>query len=815
MLFDLLLIVLCGYFFDGTTLEAVAQDVPQGVITNVITVHDLPPEQAAQGLPVRLRGLVTFVYDTNHCFVQDQTSGIFVGNGVSVQQFVPGDLVKVEGISEPGDYAPIVRPSKMILLGHSNMPPPKPVTYDDMVTGVEDSQWVEVQGHVRAVFSEATNSCLLAIASGNGRFTALVPNVKETSLMHLVDCQVKIKGVCATWFNKQRQLFGVWIMVPRSSDIVVEKPAPTNVLNQPAQPIGSLMRFAPHGSNYGHRVKVEGTVILQQPGRALFVQDKQHGLYVQTRQSGRLQPGDRVVLLGFPEKGEYTPVLEDATWQKIGSGEQPTPVSIHPDDALDGSVDCQLVSIEGSLLDQVSDEKETVLLLRSRQHVFSADIENSGTQQSLKTLQNGSMLRLTGVCRIEVGDQWRGVPEWRAKSFRLLLRSPADVKVLKLPPWWTLRRMLWALGFLGVLVLAALTWATQLRAKVKQQTASIRGHLEEQASLRERYQDLFENANDMVYTHDLNGHLTSINKAGEILLSRKREAMIHKHLLNFVSEKQRPTAELWLKRVVAGDSPATVDLDFINPRGEPVRLEISTRLIERDGHGVEVEGIARDVTERRRLEQEILEIAKRERIRIGHDLHDGVCQQQSGIVFLSEILADKLEDDHRPEVAEARRITELINAVNKQTRNVARGLFPVRLEENGLVSALHELTKNTGDFFKVQCVFQSKTSVVITDDNTANHLYYIAQEAMINAIKHGEAKHIEVELGKAGKEGCFLSVRDDGAGLLPESSRNTGMGIRIMKYRARMIGAELEVRPRSGRGTEVVCRLASLPQSVN
>jgi len=779
-------------------------------ITNVSTIHELTPEEAAQRRPIRLEGIITFIYDTNHCFIQDEASGVFVGNGVDVSHFEPGDLVLVEGFSQPGDFAPIIEPSKVDLLMHTNLPAPKPVTYETMVTGREDSQWVEVAGHVRSVSSDSANGCLLQIASGGGRFTAMIPRVSEDRLAHLVDTDIRIKGVCATWFNKQRQLFGVWLMAPYADDVVVEKSAPAESLSQPPQSIANLMRYAPHVSESGYRVKAVGTVILQQPGRALFVQDAQHGLFVQTRQSGVLQPGDRVVLLGFPERGDYTPVLEDATWQKIDTGPEPAPVFIHPEEALKGAVDSQLVTIEGRLLDQVSDANGTVLLLRSGQYVFSADIAAQTPFPALRALQNGSLLRLTGVCRIEVGDQWRGVAEWRAKSFRILLRSPADIAILKLPPWWTLARMLWAVGILVVLVCGALIWVTQLRAKVKKQTARIQVHLEQQAALRERYEDLFENANDMVYTHDRDGRLTSINKAGEHILGLSREAIINRPLLDFVLEKQRPAADLWLRQVITGCAPETIDLDFITaPKGQ-VRLEISTRRSERNGHGVEVEGIARDVTERRRLEQEILDITKRERIRIGHDLHDGVCQQQSGIVFLAEVLADKLDEQHRPEVTEARRITDLLNKVNKQTRNVARGLFPVRLEENGLVSALHELAENTGGFFGIQCVFTCKVPVEINDDNVANHLYYIAQEAMINSIKHGSAKKIEVQLRKEGPDGCVLTVVDDGAGLPPASSRASGMGLRIMNYRARMIGAELDLRSRPGGGTEVICRLASV-----
>src|SRR5439155_3441020 len=140
-------------------------------------------------------------------------------------------------------------------------------------------------------------------------------------------------------------------------------------------------------------------------------------------------------------------------------------------------------------------------------------------------------------------------------------------------------------------------------------------------------------------------------------------------------------------QVVQGADVPNAEWDFVNAAGQRVKLEISSRLIAQDGRIVEVEGIARDITERRRLEREILEISNREQRRIGHDLHDGICQQLAAVNYLVDILGDRLRDRAAPESAEAERIATLLNEANAQARTVARGLFPVRLEERGLVLA--------------------------------------------------------------------------------------------------------------------------------
>jgi len=783
------------------------------LITNVAAIRSLTPEESAKHLPVRLNGVITYFFDERACFLQDQTAGIFVGNGIAGPHLIPGDIVTVEGTTDSGEYAPIVQPSKLEVVGHTNLPPAKKVSYDDLVTGREDSQWVEIAGLVRAVydeFSEPSRGVNLEIAVGSDRFTAFVPSLMESNLVNLVDSEVRVKGVCSTRFNRQRQLFSIRFLLPFAGDIMVEKPAAVDVLAQPAQPIGSLMRFTLQPSDYGRRVKVVGTVIMHQAGSTLFVQDKENGLYVQTRQSGRLVPGDLVELVGFPEKGDYTPILEDAIWHKIGSEPEPEPVLIRPDNALGGSHDSQLVTIEGRLLDHAYNNNDQVLLLESDNRVFSAHLESKGGQNPPMSLENGSRLRLTGVCRIEVGNIWRAGAAWHAKSFSILLRSPSDVKVLKLPPWWNLTRLLWALGILIVVVVTSLIWVGMLRRKVSQQTETIRHQRDVEAALKERYQDLFENANDMVYTHDLNGKLTSMNVAGERLIGCQREEIHLMNILDFISEEQRPSASQWLKHVIDGVALAPVEWDFLPTTGGRIKLEISARLIEREGRQAEIEGVARDVTEHRRLEKEILEISTREQHRIGHDLHDGICQQLAGICFLSEILFKNLEQVKHPETEAAKKLTGLVNAVNKETRGVARGLFPVRLEENGLISALEELAKNTGAFFNTRCEFFHDSMVTIRDHTVAHQLYFITQESILNAVKHGKANLIQIFL-KDGVDHCSLNVRDDGRGLPTSFSENNGMGLRIMKYRARLIGATLQVSNRQEGGVEVLCQLNLQP----
>ena len=215
-------------------------------------------------------------------------------------------------------------------------------------------------------------------------------------------------------------------------------------------------------------------------------------------------------------------------------------------------------------------------------------------------------------------------------------------------------------------------------------------------------------------------------------------------------------------------------------------------------------GFVRDITERKRLEKEILEISEREQRRIGQDLHDGLCQHLAGIEMLSQVLAHKLEPRSKAAAARAPEIARAVREAISQTRLLARGLSPVTLESEGLMSALAELALNTGKLFRIRCVFDCPEVVKFNDHAAATHLFRIAQEAVSNAIKHGKAKNISVQLREAADD-ISVRVSDDGIGFPENFSGGTGMGLRIMQARIGMVGGTLRVEQNPDGGVTVSC----------
>jgi two-component system sensor kinase FixL len=219
----------------------------------------------------------------------------------------------------------------------------------------------------------------------------------------------------------------------------------------------------------------------------------------------------------------------------------------------------------------------------------------------------------------------------------------------------------------------------------------------------------------------------------------------------------------------------------------------------------EVLAAVRDITDRKYLEKEIIEISHREQTRIGQDLHDGLGQHLTGITFLTRALENKLSGLRLPEAKEAAEIGRLVLEALTQTRTLARGLFPIELESKGLVSALKELAASVAKSAHVPCLFEASESIVLHDRQAETHLFRLAQEALNNSAKHGKAKEIKVSLKKADDQSIVLSIQDDGVGLPTDNTARQGLGLRIMNYRTQRMGGTLEIGSAESGGTSIVC----------
>ena len=214
--------------------------------------------------------------------------------------------------------------------------------------------------------------------------------------------------------------------------------------------------------------------------------------------------------------------------------------------------------------------------------------------------------------------------------------------------------------------------------------------------------------------------------------------------------------------------------------------------------------LKREMAERERLDHEIAGVADRERRRLGQNLHDSLGQHLTGTALAAQVLREKLAD--RAEVEDADKVVRYIEEGIDLTRNLARGFFSPELEADGLDVALHGLAANVSERFRVPCSFNGDDSVHVGDSTTATQLYHIAQEAVMNAVKHANASKIDIDLARNGQK-LMLAVSDNGCGFPQKIPDPPGLGLRLMAHGASLIGGELSVTRKREGGTLVTCKL--------
>ena len=213
-----------------------------------------------------------------------------------------------------------------------------------------------------------------------------------------------------------------------------------------------------------------------------------------------------------------------------------------------------------------------------------------------------------------------------------------------------------------------------------------------------------------------------------------------------------------------------------------------------------------DVTDQIQLEKEVLTAAGRERYKIGQYLHDDLGQHLVGIEAMCSLLLKRLINQNNPEVKIVEEMHEYLKEAHEKARATARGLCPVRLEENGLSFAISDLVAKTEKIFGINCIFHNfNMHIRIYNSQIAINMYYIVQEAINNGVKHGKVENIIVTYS-SNEDNIYLSIEDDGVGFDVSRTDSPGIGLELMKYRARAIGGSLDITSSPGTGTEVLLR---------
>jgi PAS domain S-box-containing protein len=343
----------------------------------------------------------------------------------------------------------------------------------------------------------------------------------------------------------------------------------------------------------------------------------------------------------------------------------------------------------------------------------------------------------------------------------------------------------------------------ELNASLEQHVAARTAEL---TLANERLRAIMDTALVGILTLNERGIIQSLNPAAVRIFGHAPAEMLGQNVGRFVdSPDQAPHEDFLAHWLQAGERyPPGVPCEAMGRCKDGSAIVVEFSLVELGRGQRQFVVMLRDITQRKRLERELLEAGDRERQRIGHDLHDGLGQHLHALYYMASLYERELKRKSPARAREAHWLSKHLEQAMELARGLARGLQPVNAVPEGLMQTLHELAERTKKLYRVNCRFECPAPVLIQRHSAANHLYRIAQEAVNNAVKHGRPTRIRVELA-ATRRKVVLGVRDNGSGIRRRTRRTGGMGLHIMQYRADAMNGSLTIGNLPEGGTAVVC----------
>ena len=462
------------------------------------------PRQGFYGI----RGVVTFndqVFGTDYIFVQGDATTVRVNldNPILKSHLQVGGWVDLGGPLEPGKFVPVLTPLVVTELGWHSLPLPITQPFGFPTQANQEDRWCELEGVVHSVNPNGA----LSIVTKDGPACLWIGQAPADSLGRYVDAKLRARGVLS-----QTLLDEPMLLIPSPQFIEVEEAAPRKPFAAPRRSIASLLTEALE-TPWPHRVRVVGEMTYQDAD-SFFVQDTSGGIRVQTPAPVFAKVGDTIEVLAFPASSGPVGTLIEALARPTRTVETVNAKALNLSEALSSRQDGTLVQVNATLLARKTNSLRQVLELQEQQRVFTATL--AANRDRLPDIAPGSRLRVTGVCGNETtADSPAGDKSARAQtlaSLNLLLRSPADVVVLRGPPWWTWKRTVTLVGALLTVLLVTLLWVHLLRRRLERQQAA---RLAFSRQVLERLED--ERRRIAINLHD---------SLGQVLLAIKNQAVL-------------------------------------------------------------------------------------------------------------------------------------------------------------------------------------------------------------------------------------------------------------------------------------------------
>jgi diguanylate cyclase (GGDEF)-like protein len=464
---------------------ASAQQLP---LTKAGEVHNLPPELAAQSIPVHLIATVSYYEPAESTlFVADASGAVYVST-THPYPLHRGDLVRIDGVTAKS-YRTIVASPSFQVIGTSHLTP-HPIrnfqAYRELMAGKWDCQYVVMRGTVRSaqVESHSTNNTVLEmeVSMPGGIVQSYLQDFHGIDVSKLDGAEVELSGIAAGDFNAKWQLMHSVIYSSDAHDLHIVNEPKVTVASLPLTSIDDVMQT--HSvSDRTERIRVRGAVTFYHGGNAVVIQQNDRSLFANTRQIEDVPLGSVVDLVGFADEGGYGPSLFQTQIFPTGQFAPIQPVPVSYAEAISGIHSDNLVSIKGRLISQMHSVSSDDLSLMVDDHAVTVGLQLPGSDERLPQMPIGAILAVTGICRITPTNVW-GTTGMSPMLFQINIRSRDDIRILALPSWWTVAHLLFVVGALLVVSLLIAFWAMILRRRIAQQTGTIKRtmHLERERS---------------------------------------------------------------------------------------------------------------------------------------------------------------------------------------------------------------------------------------------------------------------------------------------------------------------------------------------
>lgn len=812
--------------------EEILEDENRPLLKSLASIRSLPPEVAGSGLPIRLRSTVTYSEtDAFLLFVEDESGGLYVHpNGMDLNLKV-GDRIELEGITDAGEFAPIVRATNVMSLGERELRVPESVSLDAVYSGGKDSQSVRVRGVIREVRSQ-DQYLVFSIAISGEVVPVFLPNPDGAPVpRELIDAMVELDAVCSNSFNSRRQMTGVRLFMADIDRLKILQASRPEPFSQEPLSIAHLLEFRPQGVPV-HRIRLQGTVLWRGGMNRVSLHDGSGGIsvyfgepYVAPVLNGEID------VLGFLTRRDGRWAVTNAEYRmSLEKGHRPEAITLGSSELMNQGLDGEWVRATGKVIAVESVLDRPSLVVESDRRVFRMRLDFAGADQAIRKIQEGSLVQGAGVYSVQFSEADNTV------GFELLLAEAGDLTVLQAPPFLTPERALKSMGALAFVGAVGFVWALLLRRKVRSQTETISEKMTQEHLLKDQLENLFENASDLIFTLDEQGRFLQCNKATIDALGYSLEELRAMALSDLVGDQDQPFANQTMLRLMRKETVTGYEITLRAKDGGAVALEINSKPANRDG-GRTIEAFARDFSDRKRIENDLrsakvaADQASQAKSEFLATMSHEIRTPMNGILGMTDLL---LLSDLDPQ---QRDFAKSVKTSGNSLMTVLNDILDFSKIEAGKLDLVSEVFSPAGiiedvvDIMSLSAVNAKVHLICELDPNLPSRLVgdsvrlrQILLNLVTNAVKFTDEGEVVIrasveQIGSLGSTLRF-AVIDTGIGISEEdlgrlftpftqvdqsSARKyqgTGLGLTISKRLVDLMGGDLMATSRKGEGSQ-------------